>query len=295
MKILFLILNYKTFNDTIKLANEILDENYDDYKILIVDNASPNNSYEYLSNAFGSNDFVDVIYSPENGGYAKGNNYGLRHAKKYNAEYVCIINNDVHFSKDTIECLISIWGDLEKPAIISPVQMLRGNQVAIFRTLSIPSLTDDIMCYFPFVKRSPVIKEYKEDKKGSNSMKVDYVPGAFLFTKFKIFEDLGFFDEDTFLFGEEKMLAKKIQLKGLNCYIITSLRYLHEHSKTINQEASSARQRTFLHHARLQYAKKYRNNPTLCTLILKIANLFNIIYFKLLEVLKKHMYHERKK
>ena len=130
IKVLFLILNYKTYPDTIRVTNELLEAKRTDLKIIIVDNASPNESFQKISDAFYGNDLVDVIQSLENGGYAKGNNYGLRYAKRYAPEYVCIINNDVHFSWDTVDALLKIYGKLDKPAIISPIQMLPSGKIA---------------------------------------------------------------------------------------------------------------------------------------------------------------------
>lgn len=81
IKVLFLILNYKSYLDTIRVTDELLEAKRRDSKIIIVDNASPNESFQKISEAFSENDLVDVIQSRENGGYAKGNNYGLRYAK----------------------------------------------------------------------------------------------------------------------------------------------------------------------------------------------------------------------
>ena len=102
MKVLFLILNYKTYQETIGLTEKLCEEGLIDKHVLIVDNASPNNSFEILRKQFDGYKNVEVIASPENGGFAKGNNFGLRYAKKYNPQYVCIINNDVLFSMATI-------------------------------------------------------------------------------------------------------------------------------------------------------------------------------------------------
>lgn len=284
--IVFIILNYNSYEDTIRVVNEILTFDGFGIKVIVVDNNSPNNSYELLRKEFWGNYSVDVINSQNNGGYARGNNFGLRYAKKYKPLFACIINNDVHFTKDTISYLMEIWGKLSNPAIISPVQTLPGDRIATFQSLSIPSFLDDIIQYFPFIKKQIDICCYSEDFKGCDSMKVDYVPGAFLFTKYDLFESLDFFDEETFLFGEEKMLAKKIKDNGLNCYIIPSQTYLHEHSKTINKEASLKKQRQFLHKGRIEYARKYRNCPNVCILLLNTAYLFNILYFGLISVIK---------
>ena len=73
MKTIIIILNYKTFDETIAITNKLLLDKLGDRRILIVDNASPNESFEVLENTFLNESKVEVISSGKNGGYAKGN------------------------------------------------------------------------------------------------------------------------------------------------------------------------------------------------------------------------------
>ena len=91
----FIILNYKTYKDTLVLVDSLLEQGLGNRRIIIIDNASPNESYEILNAKYGNNGSVDVIYSEENGGFSKGNNIGLRFAKKYNPRYASM--NLLHF------------------------------------------------------------------------------------------------------------------------------------------------------------------------------------------------------
>ena len=254
-KVLYLILNFKTYSDTIRVTNELLQTDRKDFKILIVDNASPNESFEEISKTFAGNEYVDVILSPENGGYAKGNNFGLRYARKYSPEFVCIMNNDVHFSWDIIDSLCSIYGKLEKPAIISPLQKLPDGSILSFPEMRVPDLCYDIGIYTHLFR--PKQHKYQSNTEFKNVQRVGFVPGAFLFVNYKVFEDLGFFDESTFLFGEERFTGKIVQLAGLSNYLILDCVYLHEHSKTINLEASHKRQRLMIHRGRILYHKRF--------------------------------------
>lgn len=284
MKIIFLILNFKTYNDTIRVANELLSSKRDDYKIIIIDNASPNNSYKELSETFGSIDKVDIILSPENGGYAKGNNFGLRYAKKYNPEYVCIINNDVHFTWNTIDALIKIYPLLDKPALISPLQKLPDGSFANFANLKVPNLSYDIGMNSLFFH--PGTHKYASNTNYPNVQRVGLVPGAFLFANYSVFENLGFFDECTFLFCEERFSGKTVELAGLNNYLIMDLSYIHEHSKTISSEASQQSQRRMIHEGRLLYHKRFSRFPLFSTILLNCSFYFHEFELKLLSLLK---------
>lgn len=285
INVLFLILNYKTYSDTIKVVHELLDTDRNDFKILIVDNSSPNNSFANISREFADNSFVDVIFTSSNEGYAKGNNYGLRYAKKYSPKYVCIMNNDVHFSWVTIESMCDIYEKVDNPAIIAPIQLLPGGKSPGFFDLKVPNLLYDIRMYTYFFKPQKHI--YKSNTGLSNVQKVGYIPGALLFTKYSVFEKLGFFNTETFLFCEERFTGKAVSEAGMNNYIVLDLFYLHEHSKTIKNEVTEKRQRKLIHEGRLLYHKKFSKCPSFAIFVLNLFYHLQEFEFNLLSYLKK--------
>jgi GT2 family glycosyltransferase len=251
----FIILNYKTFEDTIILGKEILNNYIPNSVIIIVDNCSPNDSYQQLVNAFGSEPTVDVIASPVNGGYAKGNNLGLRYAKKYNPEYVCIINNDVHFFAETISQLINDIETNENVGAIAPKQLLPNGEDAAFSNLKIGSFGDALWDYIIAIPRGKIV--YKSTTDDGKLMKVGFVPGSFVFMRFSVAERIDFFDESTFLFNEERFLAKRLEQVGLGCYIDINTSYVHAHSKTIKTEMSFFQKRKTALQSRCLFIKKY--------------------------------------
>lgn len=275
-KVVFIILNYRTYEDTIRQVTELVEEDRRDIQIIIVDNCSPNESYEKLRDIFKENDLVDVIQTSNNWGFAKGNNYGLKYASKYTPEFVCVINNDVHFSLETIDALCNIYVKLDSPAVISPIQMLPDNKIARFKELRVPSFWRYVRDY-TFLFSNPQHK-YVSNTTFGNVQKVEWIPGAFMFTKYNTFKSIEFFDEDTFLYGEESLLAGKIKKEGLNNYIILDQQYIHEHSKTISTVLSVKRQSKLIFQGKKIFLKKY--SPSLIWLkipVLYISYRFNLM------------------
>lgn len=274
-EVVFLILNYKTYEDTINLCNEILGQQFSfTFSILVVDNKSPNDSFKKIKDEFIENTRVSVIQSPENGGFAKGNNYGLRYLEKMKPNYVCLLNNDVHFTGDTITHLVEMYPCLESPAVIAPVQYLPNGKPARFTGIDeLPTFFQLLRQYSIFHDLSPI--EYESNTNRKNIRKVAIIPGAFMFAQFDILQSIGFFDEDTFLFGEERLLAAKIALSNLNNYIVLDCTYHHEHSKTINSEASYWSQRKLILHGHLTYIRKYKQNTIFKCIILYMAYWYN--------------------
>lgn len=268
MKTIFLILNYKTYVDTIRLTNELLLNDLEDRLIVVVDNASPNESFNVLSTTFKNVKKVEVISSPCNEGYAKGNNFGLNFAKRYNPQYICIINNDVYFDFSVIRKLEDLYESIPNVAFLVPVQYNIHNQPASFVNLKkIPTFWDDLKATLGLRSSKHI---YRNDVKIEDLQEVEIVPGAFLFISFPLFQKLGFFYEGTFLFCEERFIAKKVKDNQLHSYILLNEHYIHAHSVTINSEASKKRQRKLLVDGKILYAKCYRKFPALKVKLLQV-------------------------
>ena len=83
MKIVFVILHYLAIDETYKSVDSIEKKiDTDMYKIVIVDNASPDKSGALLKEHYKNDDHVEVLLNQENLGFARGNNVGFRYAEK---------------------------------------------------------------------------------------------------------------------------------------------------------------------------------------------------------------------
>ncbi len=96
-------------------------------EIIVVDNASSDNTVEYIRGRFP---FVHLIESKENLGFAKANNIGIRYAIDHSADYCFLLNQDAWIEKDTVEKLLQTFEDNEKVGIASPMH-LDGNYTGL--------------------------------------------------------------------------------------------------------------------------------------------------------------------
>lgn len=280
-KLIFLILNYKSYKDTIIIANEILNFKPDfSFAIVIVDNNSPNDSFSVLNEQFKNINNVYTIQNHENSGFAKGNNFGLKWMNSLLPEYVCIINNDVHFELTAIEYLISIYPKLNNPGVIAPIQYLPNGKPAYFPNIeNAPSFIQELKTYIPFSKLHYI--SYTSNTDFIDIKYVDIIPGAFMFIDYNNFKNINFFDEETFLYGEERILAKKIKENGMKNYIVLSQKYVHQHSKTVSSEVSELRQQLLMLKGKEIYFNKYFKMPKLKITILRVSFWLNYIFFRL--------------
>ncbi len=98
MKIGIVILNYLAYKVTMETVESFMKQDTDgnEIKIVIVDNCSPNESYEKLCEAYAENPVVEVICTEKNLGFANGNNFGFKKLQEeMKPDFVIISNDDI--------------------------------------------------------------------------------------------------------------------------------------------------------------------------------------------------------
>ncbi|NBH82415.1 glycosyltransferase [bacterium C-53] len=102
----FIILHYNSIKDTERCIASIMKMNeVKDSRIVIVDNASPNQTGRILAEKYAACEWIDVMLRKSNDGFSVGNNDGYCYAKrKWDPDFVVVTNNDIEFcQKDFIE------------------------------------------------------------------------------------------------------------------------------------------------------------------------------------------------
>jgi len=102
-----LILNWNGAQITCECVKSVLNSDYTNYKIVVIDNGSTDESVEILENKFGSQ--ITIIKNKSNLGYARGFNTGLRYGfEKNNADYCLVMNNDTIIDTKAIKELVKV-------------------------------------------------------------------------------------------------------------------------------------------------------------------------------------------
>lgn len=98
-RVAIVILNYLNDHDTVECVESALALEGGPYDVVVVDNASDNGAYERLQKRFASDSRVSLLQAPKNLGFARGNNLGIRYARrKKKADFVLAVNNDTIFT-----------------------------------------------------------------------------------------------------------------------------------------------------------------------------------------------------
>jgi GT2 family glycosyltransferase len=102
-----LILNYNGRKLTTDCVKSVLQSDYDEFRILVIDNGSTDGSVSALRAEFGEE--IDIIENRRNCGYAKGFNRGLEYGfVEKQADYCLVMNNDTIIDTRAITQLVKV-------------------------------------------------------------------------------------------------------------------------------------------------------------------------------------------
>lgn len=194
-----LVLNYNGAKDTIECINSLQKISYNNYKIVIIDNKSTDNSLCELEQFNSSCIFIK---SEENLGYAGGNNLGIKYAMESKADYILILNNDTIVEKDFLSNIINSC-EKDNVSVASPKVYFYDNK----RINAFGASKD-------FLERVKNIGENKVDGVDyENDIYVKYIMGCCMLIKTDVIEDVGMFDDKFFMYLEETDLCERINKK----------------------------------------------------------------------------------
>ena len=241
-KVGIVILNYDTYSETINCINSILRHKLNIEKIVIVDNASKNDSYSILKNTYKQNNKIHVIKTHRNVGFAKGNNEGILFLRKRGISHVLLLNNDtIILNDDYLEKML--YKCTKNTGIIgSKIKLLYGieqgmekEDISLGYSLYhfISALCKYCYIYLPFV--------YIHKK-----MNGKWVHGCSILLTPSFFDKYECLWPYTFLYREEMILSIMMEKSGLKTKISDSYIF-HKAAKTTKQYwDEGSRQRNLL-------------------------------------------------
>lgn len=282
-----IVLNYNNYLDTIAFVNKI--EKYEKiYKIIIVDNHSSNNSYFLLCKTFFDLKKIDVIESPINRGYAAGNNFGIKYAlSKYDFNNIIIANPDVEISEDNLSLLIQRKAELDKLqggkiGIVAPVMKWKNSNITNYGWKQ-PRFIDDVRSNFMLINK--LIKDplhtFKFEYILKHTTYVDVVAGSFFLIDKKAIIAIGFLDENTFLYCEERILSYELKKSNYLNFILTDCFFIHNHSTSIKSSMSEIQMFRELNKSKRYYHSKYLQIGKFKKLVFSISEIIGVVERKI--------------
>ena len=251
MDLSVVIVNYQTFELTKNTIESIFRYDYSfNYEILLVDNASGDDSLARLRDYFKDN--VKFIASAENNGFAAGNNQALKIAK---GKYILLLNSDTVVWENTLE---DIYQYMESHADVGATGcrvLLEDGQLDKACKRSFPNAKNSFFKLFHIPTNSKDDNYNLTNLPDDEIYEIDCLTGAFMFMRAKVLDEIGLLDETFFMYGEDIDLCYRIKQAGWKIV------YYGEAIITHFKGASSKKQKSKLiyefHRAMYIYYKKH--------------------------------------
>lgn len=275
-----IILNYNVASDAIAAARSVVDTTLrDDYIICIADNGSERD-VNLLQNLCLEN--TKVFLWEENLGYAKGNNRAIRMLEQEcEFDYVIIMNPDVLLEEINVidKLIVSIEKEDDTVVGIQPLihhldregDACYQHQVRKLHTFIDEFLVQSCLMKKIFKKRMGKLR-YTSFIPYKNKIYFEVPSGCFFLMKTEAFQKVGYFDERTFLYQEEFILAHKIKENGGTFVLVPDVTVEHYHGKSTGNrnKGMTKKGHTALVDSVALYLKEYVKVPVVFITLLKI-------------------------
>lgn len=244
MDVSIIIVSFNTLRLTQNCINSIVEKTKGvDYEIIVIDNASTDGTKEVLSN----DKRIKYIYSDRNGGFGYGNNLGMKHAQ---GKYFFLLNSDTLLLNNAIKEFYDYAEAHSSNAIYGCyLEGEDGSYRGSFHFF--PAFTVRQFFHRIFHKQ-----DYSPDYSDKD---VECICGADMFVPCKVVEQVGMFDENIFLYGEEGEWQYRMAEAGIQRKIICRPRIIHLEGKSMTV---SPQKRRIQRRSHFYILKKYMTLPT---------------------------------
>ena len=233
MDLIIAIVNYNTKNLVKYCVKNIISLNLPlSYQIIIIDNNSSDGSADFIEkHLIPRNNNVKLIRTSKNIGFGKGYNYGL---KGVHCRYVLLINSDIIIQNDSIQNLYRFMEENEQCAIAGPKLLYPDQSVQQtfhrWPKMLTPIYRRTFLGKFSFGLRE--LKRYDmKESDGSVPTSCDWVVGACMLIRKKIWDMVGGFDVRYFLYYEDIDICREVSARGYEVWYYPDTHIIHYHKR----------------------------------------------------------------
>lgn len=219
-------------------------------EIIVVDNHSSDDSCLMVTQLFPE---VILIENEANFGFSKGNNIGVDQAK---GEYLCILNPDTVVAEDTFVKLLN-YADSHPEMGILGCKLIDGlGQFLPESKRNMPT---------PMVALKKIMgfsnSYYANHLSPTQSGQVEILVGAFMCLKRKRYQEIGGFDEDYFMYGEDIDLSYRVLKAGYQNHYYGKTAVIHYKGESTLKDKVYAKR--FYGAMKIFYDKHFKSNTAL--------------------------------
>jgi len=201
-----IIVNYNGRKWLQKCLDSLYRQTYKNFEIIFVDNASVDDSVEFVENNY-KHDRMKIVKNDKNSGFAGGNNLGLKYAK---GDFILLLNNDTWAKEDYLEKFIQAFEEIPN----------LGSAQSKIVLMDEPDTLDSCGSYWTNTSFLYHYGNGKDQslKKYNKNMPFFSNKGASILIRKDLIDKIGLFDDDFWCYYEETDFCNRAWLAGFECW-----------------------------------------------------------------------------
>jgi GT2 family glycosyltransferase len=227
------------------------------FEIIVVDNASPERGINSICDSFPE---VIVIKSDKNLGFAGANNLGSQNS---HGEYILLLNPDTRLFEPSVDLMMSYIQKLPDAGIVGCKLLNTDLSVQLSSIQKFPTILNQVVDAEYLRHRwphSPLWGIAPLFEKGVTCIPVEVIPGACMLLRRKIFEEVGCYSEDYFMYAEDIDLNFKITKHGYRNYYVGETAIIHYGGRSSAKQLVNHWATIMKYKAMVIYFRKTRGN-----------------------------------
>lgn len=261
-RVQIIILQYNNSADTVSCLTSVIDSDYENFGVLVIDNGSTSEHVERIKNFILQRPIPRAKFqsSNVNRGYSGGNNIGIKYALENNADYIWILNNDIEVGKDSLAKLVEAGASDPKAGILGPI-LDEGNRKVGGGKIK-------------WLK--PELRHFRSEPQGLDYELEDdeYLPGAAWLIKAEVIGKIGLLDERYFLYFEDAEYSRRTHRAGYKLKIAAQALVHHRVSGSARALGAA---KLLRYHYRNAHLLNSDWGPNWAVMLLPVWSLFIII------------------
>ena len=235
MKVFIVILNWNRPDDTLDCLKSVEKLQITNYKlqIVIVDNASSDDSVKLIRNFIKNRSNVEVVVNKVNIGFVGGNNVGISYSLDQGADYVMVLNNDTVVDKNLLTEFLKASKKYPKAGILSP-KIYFAPGFEFHKDRYIKDNLGKVLWYaggqIDWDNVYGKNRGVDEVDKGQYDKveETDFATGTCMFMSRKALQNIGLFDKKYFMYYEDMDLSMRIKKADFKVLYIPSAIVWHK-------------------------------------------------------------------
>lgn len=244
-KVAIILVNYNGEKYNEECICSILKSTYNNYEIIVVDNASTDNSVKLIRERFYDN--IKIILSNENLGFSGANNIGINYALDNGFDYVMLLNNDTIIDENMIKIMVETSAN---KVVVSPKIYYYDNKNIIWSAGGSINWSKGLPIQYG-------INE-EDNYENNNKKSIEFATGCCVLIPINAIKKVGMMSEEYFLYYEDTDYCVRLIRGGYKIIYEPEAILFHKVSASTGGEKSKMYW-YYMTRNRLIFNKKFNN------------------------------------